>query len=439
MSNFKLVDSIASYDAMIADHCLGQDVKEIAGVPRHMRFEELTAEQIAALNEWFFRNGTVCVLRINSVELALHILGAREVDPAKEPFNLERGKGKEKTYYWCETNAHNRMVKTGNLGNLTKEGLIYDMVNHYFGLGPCAHIDAYAWILSLQHRLIAYIQASDELGQNVDPIDLITIVSMPPQLAATLDRGAPKTKQDQEFIDREMFTAEFLANDCGLEYVPENVEKLRNELAGYLVTVRHNLYSRFHGTGYHPSGKNSPSTRQALALQTCFESVGDGDSLQRLIARVWARSVTEEGKKGLWVKQLSIPMVATAIVLASNAGSEAWQGTESIVIDETIADSVLDALGTVSDQGVEGLSSYVREVAKIRKQPKKPSGLDRWIFWGFTSAVSDLLKGEYNPDTAYFPVINANLEKAIKSGKKSYPIFGGMDCGPQAKQEASDE
>ena len=110
--------------------------------------------------------------------------------------------------------------------------------------------------------------------------------------------------------------------------------------------------------------------------------------------RVWARSVTEEGKKGLWVKQLSIPMVATAIVLASNAGAEAWEGSESVAIDETIADSVLDALGTVSDQGTEGLSSYVREVAKVGKQPKKPSGLDRWIFWGFTSATSDLLKGE---------------------------------------------
>lgn len=438
MSKFNLVDSIASYDAMVADHCLAASVTEIAGVPRHMRFEELTAKQIADLNDWFFKNGTFCWLRITSVEMALHILGAREVDPAKEPFNLERGKSKEKTYYWCETNAHNRMVKTGNLGNLTKEGLIYDMVNGYWGVGPTAHVDAYGWILSLQHRVIADIMASDEMGQFVGPIDILTVVGVPPQLAATLDRGAPKTKQDQEFIDREQFTVDFLQNDCGLEYVPENVEKLRNELAGYLVTVRHNLYSRFNGTGYHPSGKNSPSTRQALALQSCFETIGDGDTLQRLIARVWARSVTEEGKKGLWVKQLSVPMVATAIVLASNAGAEAWQDGTPIAIDESIADSVLDALGTVSDQGVEGLSSYVREVAKIRKQPKKPSGLDRWVFWGFTSAVSDLLKSEYNPDTSYFPAITANLEKAIKAGKKSYPIFGGMDQGPQAK-ETSDE
>jgi len=440
MSTFTLVDSIEAYDALIADHCLAASVADVAGVPRHMRFEQLTSEQIASLNEWFFRNGTCVVLRLTSTAMCLHVLGAREVDPAKESFNLELGKGKEKTYYWCEANAHNRIVKQGNLGSLSKEGLIYDMVNQYYGLGPAAHIDCYGMILSLQHRTIAKIMVNLELGDDAGtetPIDMVTIVGMPPQLAATLDRGAPKTKQDQEFIDREMFTREFLEESCGLEYVPENVEKLRNELAGYLVTVRNNLWSRLHGTGYHPSGKNSPSTRQALALQSCFDDVGEGDSLQRLIARVWARSMTEDGKKGLWVKQLSVPMIATAIVLASNSEADKWEDGSAITIDETTADSVLNALGVVSDEGNAGLSNYVREVAKIRKMPKKPSGLERWIFWGFTATVSDLL-GDGVVEQAYFPVVNDTLLKRLKNGKASYPIFGGMDTGPQAA-ESSDE
>lgn len=440
MSTFTLVDSIESYDALIADHCLAASVAEVAGVPRHMRFEQLTSEQIARLNDWFFKNGTCVVLRLTGTALCLHILGAREVDPAKESFNLELGKGKEKVYYWCEANAHNRIVKQGNLGSLSKEGLIYDMVNSYYGLGPAAHIDCYGMILSLQHRCIAKIMVNLELGDDrgmETPIDIVTIVGMPPQLAATLDRGAPKTKQDQEFIDREMFTRTFLEESCGLEYVPENVEKLRNELAGYLVTVRNNLWSRLHGTGYHPSGKNSPSTRQALALQQCFDDLGEGDTLQRLIARVWARSMSEDGKKGLWVKQLSVPMIATAIVLASNEGADKWEVGSSIAVDDAITDTVLNALGVVSDEGNAGLSNYVREIAKVRKDPKKPSGLDRWIFWGLTATISDLL-GEGVTEQAYFPNVTKALEKAIKDGKKSYPIFGGMDIGP-TKEVATDE
>lgn len=435
MSNFQIISDASAYEALLADHCLPATTTEVAGVPRHARFEQLTPEQVGNLNEWFLANGQVVVLRITSCEFALHILGAREVDPAKEAYNLERGKGKDKTYYWCEANSHNRIVKTGNLGTLTKEGLIFDMVNRYYGVGPAAHIDCFGWILSLQHRLIAYILGSDELGECLPPIELITIVGMPPQLAATLDRGAPKTKQDQEFIDREQFTLSFLQDSCGLEYVPENVEKLRNELAGYLVTVRNNLWSRLNGTGYHPSGKNSPSTRQALTLQQCFDQIGDGDSLQRLIARVWERSVNEEMKKGLWVKQLSIPMIATAIVLASNASSEPWDGSSPIAIDDDIAESILSALGTVSDEGTEGLSSYVREVARIRRQPKKPSGLDRWIFWGLVPAIVDTLAGEYDPNNSYFPSVNDTLVKRIKAGKVSYPIFGGMDAGPHATSD----
>lgn len=433
MSKFVVVDSASAYDALLADHCLGANVDQIANVPRHKRFEELTSQEIDSLNQWFLTNGTVVVLRVSSVEFALHILGAEEVDPATSPYNLERGSGKDKTYYWCQANSHNRMVKTGNLGSITKEGLIYDMVNQYYGVGPVGHIDAWGWILSLQHRLIAYIKGSDELGEDLAPIDIVTVVGVPPQLAATLDRGAPKTKQDQEFIDREMFTLEFLTDHCDLEYVPENSEKLRNTLAGYLVTARNNLWSRLHGTGYHPSGTNSPSTRQALALQACFDNVGDGDALQRLIVQVWDKSINEDGKAHPWSKHLSVPMVVTAIVLASNADSEPWEPGNPIKIDDNVQATVLDALGLISDEGAEGYSSYVREVAKVKKQPKKPSGIDRWVFWGLVGCTSDLLKGEYDPNAAYFPAVNDTLIKRIKNGKVSYPIFGGMDIGPKAK------
>jgi len=426
--NKLVIDNAASYDALLADHCLANSITSIEGIDRHARFETLTSAQIASLNEWFLKNGTVVVIRVNSVDFALHILGAKEVDPAKSPFNLERGKGKDKTYYWCQANAHNRIVKPANLGSLTKEGLIFDMVNQYYGVGPAAHIDAWGWILSLQHRLIAYILGSDERGEDLPAIDILTIVGMPPQLAATLDRGASKTKQDQEFIDREQFTVEFL--HANLEYVPENVEKLRNELAGYLVTCRNNVWSRLHGTGYHPSGPNSPSTRQALAMQSCFAEVEHGDALQLLLVHVWSRSVGEDGKKGFWVPHLSVPMVACAIVLASNKDAEQWHDGQPLSIDKDVTEAILDALGQCSAEGHEGYSSYLREIAKIKKQPKKPSGLDRWVFWGLVSATQGILDDTYDANATYFPSVTDSLVKKLKAGKLSYPIFGGMDCGP---------
>jgi hypothetical protein len=428
MSSFNIVSTASEYDALIETHCLPATVTEIEGIARHARFETLTSAEIEKLNQWFLKHATVCVLRVDSIEFALHVLGAKEVEPT-EPYNLVRGSGKEKTYYWCEANSHNRILKTGNLGSLTKEGLMFDIANKFWGVGPVAHIDAFAWILSVQHRLIAYIRVYDELGgENVPSIDLLTVVGMPPQLAATLDRGASKTKQDQEFIDREMFTFEFLAET--LEYVPENVEKLRNDLAGQLVTVRNNLWSRLHGTGYHPSGPNAPSTRQALALQACFGELTHGDALQELVAQCWARSVTEDGKKGLWAKYLPPPMVAAAIILASGKDGEQWSEGTTITIDPEVRDTILNALGTCSDEGNEGYSSYLREIAKIKKQPKKPTGLDRWVFWGLVSATVDLLAGEYNPETDYFPSVTPTLVKRLKEGKASYPIFGGIDCGP---------
>ena len=431
---FKIIDSIAAYDAMVEAHCLPASVTEIAGVERHRRFESLTRDEISGLNAWFREHGECVLLSIDSIEFALHILGAKQVDPATEAYNLTRGSGKDKIYYWCHANQHNRIVKVGNLGTLTKEGLVFDLANGYWGLGPAAHIDAYAWLLSLQHRILALIEVLDE-GVEVEPMQLLTIVGMPPQLSATLDRGAPKTKQDQEFLDRDMFTHEFL--HARLEYV-ENVEKLRNELAGYLVTVRNNVWSRLHGTGYHPSGTNSPSTRNALALQECFEQYADGDALQDLIVKVWQRSITEDGKKGLWVGQLSVPMVATAIVLASNTSSNAWEPGNPIAIDETIADTILAALGKCSDEGTEGYSSYVREIAKIKKQPKKPSGIERWVFWGLVKATTALLADEYDSSVAYFPSVTDALVKKLKKGTTTYPIFGGLDVGPKTMEEAAE-
>ena len=444
------IDNPNDYRAFIKANCLDESVTEIAGVPRHARFESLSSDDIARLNEWFQENGRLINLRLSTVEMCLAVLGATLVDPAKSVWNLSVGKGKETQYYDCEANRHNRLVKTGNLGNLSKEGLMHDIANGYWGYGPTGHIDAWGWVLNLQHRDISMIEALLETGGDCPPIDIFVMVNMPPQLAATIDRGASKTAADQEFIDQEQFSFDFVSSiitdETGEDYTPDNFGRFRNELAKSLVTVRNNVWSRLRGTGYHPSKAAQPSARQALALQSCFPAIEGGDELQRLVVRCSIAAITESGSKAIWSKHITPPMLATALVLASNAEQDdSWQTDNPIDIDDSIVDTVLQAMSVVSDGGDDVVSRYLREIAKIKKQPKKPSGMDRWIFWGLVGVIQDLLldepvEPEYDDDgkiveRKYFPSVTATMVKQLREKKLSYPLFGGYDCGPISKDD----
>lgn len=444
----QVVSTVAEWDEVIEAHCLPKDTKEIAGIPIDARFEDLTSEEIKTLSDWYVERGVTILLRLASEALALHILGAEEVNPAQARYNWVRGKKDEKKYLWLANNAHNRVQTASNLGSIDKEGLVYDVVNDYFAVGPNGHVDAVANVLSLAHRCKAPLLVLDETG-DWHTIEIIVHIGMPPQLCAVLDRNAPKTGNDQEFMDRTQFTFEFMQAVLD-ESMPEDSEKLRNELAKNLVTVRNSLWSRLHGTGYHPSKAQQPSMRQARQLQACFDSSSvivvdeDGeerrvdfneDELQELLLRVWDASRTDDGKKALWASYMSVPMVACQIVLASNRDKGQWNPGDSVSIDWDVCKRILSALGSSSEQGSEGYSSYLREVAKVKAQPKKPTGMDRWVYWGFTAATSAMLDGSYNPDEKYFPAVTAKLTKALKDGKTSEPILGGYDCGIVSEED----
>lgn len=432
LKNIAIVETAEQYDAILEQVCLGEN-ETIKGIPRNKRFESLSPEEIETLNNWFLDNGVLVLLRIKDVETALHIKGAVEVDPTKSKWNYSRGSGKERKYYFCRRNVHNREIKRSNMGSLIKQGLKYDLANRYWGVGPVAHVDAYTIISSFQHRLDSAIAVHDETG--VFPaFDCLVLVGLPPQLNATIDRGAAKDAKDQEFIDTTQFAPEDLAE--WMEYVPEDVVKFRGALSKTLVTVLNNLYSRFNGTGYHPSKPQQPSPRESIELRERFE--GGRKALERLIVEVHERALTEDGKKAFWANYISPAMATVLIVLASNRDND---DSDNILIDDDTKDQILAALGCSADEGEAGYSNYLRELAKMKKQAKKPQGLDRWVFWGLVSATSDLLehgelvakieneKGE-EEDNNYFPNVTKGLQERIKKGKEAPPVFGGLDCGP---------
>lgn len=441
----QVVDTLDGWNEVIEKHCLPKDTAEICGIPVNARFEDLKPSQVAELSEWYEENGITVLLKITSEEMALGILGAEEVDPSNDRYNWVRGKT-EKTYYWLARNEHNRVQTAANLGTIDKEGLVYDVCHGFMALGPTGHVDALGDILSLAHRTKSPIIVLDETGDWKD-VSILVQIGCPPQLCAIFDRNAPKKGNDQEFMDRTQFTEEFLVSILG-EDQPDWL-KTRNTLAKNLVTVRNNLWSRLHGTGYHPSKRQQPSMREARSMQACFEksehasSVGNEDELQELLVRVHDASLTDDGKKKIWSDYITPPMAACMIVLASNAGNGQWNGKDGIRVDWTVAESILAALNESTTDGTVGFSSYLKEVAAIKSQPKKPSGLDKWVFWGFTRAVHALLEGEYSADEKYFPPeLSANNARKgeqfitkVRKGEIAPPILGGYDCGPQSSND----
>lgn len=427
-ATFAHIRTPEEYTAALTRHCLSDDVKDIGGIDRETRFERLFPEHVSLLSQYCLDNAGMYAIEIASPKMALHILGAREVDPAKEAYNLVLGKGADKVHYWCSKNEHNRMLKKTNLGTPEKEGIVFDISSGYFAVGPMAHIDSWGCILSLQHRLIAWLAAYGK-DEKVSPITLLTLIGMPPQLAATLDRGASKTGRDQEFIDRSKFQRELILSE--VETVPDDLDlvKVRNELSGFLFTARNNIWSRMNGTGYHPSKKAQPSTREALGMeQDQFAACEHGNELERLIVQCYWAMFAEDGTKRLWVKYFPLPMIVTAIVLASNR-NEDWSPGDKIVVDQEITEDVLGLLSKASDSGTDNFSRYVAEVAKIKAQAKKPSPMDRWTFYGLVTVLDSELSGEDYEGNA-FPT-----PAKMKKGKNP-TIFGGMDSGPR---EDSDE
>jgi hypothetical protein len=436
LSTITVVDSIESYDEVLERACV--EGMDICGIPRNARFETLSSEQLQKLSRWYVDNGEIVRLCVKDVAFALHIKGAVEVDPAKDSWNYSRGTGKDRTYYWCSRNIHNRPVKGTNKGTLTKEGLKHDLANGLFVNGPVAHIDAYTVISSLQHRDDSAIDVFDETGVFPE-FEVFTFIGLPPQLNAAIDRGAAKDSKDQEFIDTTQFTESDL--ESWLEYMPapqdRDIVKLRKELTSMLVTVRTNVFSRLNGTGYHPNGVQKPSKRQELALSGYFD--GGPKALERLIVECYEASHDESGKKAPWAKAVPPSMLPTIIVLASNRDNV---DPTDIQIDSDVCSAVLKGFGLVSDEGMEGYSPFIREVLRLRAQPQKPSGIDRWVFWGLVKATHDLLEDgaceckDGENYSAYIPNVTKTLQRRLKEGKEAVACFGGLDVGTVVKEEA---
>lgn len=426
--SLSIITTPAEFDAMLDRLPVITD--NIDGVPIDKRATELTKEEFAILNAWATKNVFFCQVRLNRA-LAVHILDAVEVDPKTSQYHFSTGSGKETKYYYCGRNKANRTWRKGSLGQVTKEGLSHDIINSYWGLSDPGIINAIREITSLQHRAIAVVHTADTTGQNVE-IPLWLQIGMPPQFTGLIDRNKSRTGADEEFVDRKQFDEQLLL-ECTEYLEPKDIPKVRQTCSEMLVTVLNNVYCRFTGHDVHANKSLLPSERQRLSLKKCF--AGDnGEALERLIAKVYFGSLSEDGKKCLFVKTFSPALVTTALVLASNKNNDSLTQAEvdefgyDIDIDDELVETTLNLLRESADAGDAAFSPAIAELAKVKANLKKAGGgAPRMpeIMGAFVSAHAQLLES----GAITSPVWPNMRERAKNKKAGTYRIYGGYDKG----------
>lgn len=413
-----------------------ETTQEICGVSRWKRTEELTASEFATLNAFATRVVRFYKLKLDKA-LAIAILGARQVDPAKESYDLALGDKKSGIYYKCERNKHNRFFSLSRCGKKEKEGLLHDMLLMYWGLADTALVDCLEQIVSLQHRAKAYLAADFESGGDLAPIEIWLQIGTPPQFAGLVDRNRSRTSSDQEYTDVTRFPEDLIVDVFG-EVLPDQFPKIRTDAADLLVTVSNWTICRMQGINVHPNKDNTPSERQRLRFIRLFDS-DMGNHLERLILQVLHGSKNEKGKKSLWVDTFTPSMVATALVLYSNRTEEpidplTFEG--EIPILNSIVDKTIELLKESSEKGSQAFSPAIEELATASKAIKASGGgaiNQPEKFNALVSAMSQLLDGGAITEKVFDS--KADRKKRKKGDIEAYRIFGGRDTGPIAKSE----
>ena len=412
------------------------ETQEICGISRFKRTEELTQAEFATLNQ--FASKVVRFYKlVMTKQLAEAILGAREVDPAKESYDLALGDKKTGKYYRCERNKHNRYFAMSRVGKKEKEGLLHDMLQGYWGLADTALVDCLGQIVSLQHRAKAYLAACYENGGELAPIEIWVQIGTPPQFAGLVDRNRSRSASDQEYTDVTRFTNDIIVDVFG-EVVPDHIPKIRSEASDLLITVSNWVICRFQGINIHPNKDNTPSERQRLRFIRLFDS-DMGNHLERLVLQVLAGSKNEKGKKSLWVDTFAPSMIATTLLLYSNKDYEpidplTFEG--EIPILQSIVDKVIDLLKESSEKGSQAFSPAIEELAAAAKAIKASGGgaiSAQEKFNALVSAMSQLLGTGAITDKVFDS--KAERKKRKKGDIEAFRIFGGRDTGPQKSEE----
>jgi hypothetical protein len=467
-NRFAIQVAIASDLANIFEALKPNDIRKV-------RSDELTANEIAKLNNKIVGNSFACFVQCTRENLEA-LAGIRLCTEQEAPQVTIGGKG-----YVFDRNKQNRPLQTSRVLPVTKEGTYSNLVAR--GLwGSLAGVLLFTdegQIASAQHSIAGFLGALDN-GQDLESLFVLCVFGLPPQYRDFSDKGRARNKTQDSFIDENLFGDDILELYQAEQTPPgKEKEKERIELIKLHSKIASNVLARSTGKDISRTGdKLTWANEKAFASR--FENPTD---LQVLSIKLWEACKSQSGKADrLWCKELFAPSVVGAcLILASNSQDkieakialEVTRGQEEtpedfaqrkletrqaflaqdskLEIDWSLVDTVLSLLEQTSDNAGPLVDTF-KDLLKRKADDKKSADNKDYLYNPTSkpaiSACVQLVKNiggkeSFGDAEALESSVWTTYRKDAKTGAypSTYRYFGGLDCGfiNQRKGKAKDE
>lgn len=387
-------------------------------------YQDLTVSEIAQLNQQAWENST-CDKVEYTLQEAIDALGLRIATAEETPHFVYKSER-----YVMEHSKTNRPIDMAAV----KRHCEAMKAGRWVFNGEPFIFDVVGQIGSAQHRLLAFVLSCWE-GNSSGTYRVFLIQGIPVEFGDTLDTGRSRSQKDIFARNPNVLEVEGLHDINGVSFGDKSTE-VRKKLLGDLNTSVNFIRLR-------SSGKNVQTGGQAerAILHRVYKAFGDyGDNLlDTLVSLVYAYDLGQ-GTSPTYSTVIGRPVIVAALALWSMQKQTAWTKNGEWVgtVDIESATQFLAELSRsyVSTDGQ--LSRFFAELAKAKGQ-KWDETAGKWVksnsrqelkrefvFGALVNAVRFVLDDMPLPNDSFIP--------RTKKDQKTYPAFGGVDCGYIAPQ-----
>lgn len=409
----KVIKTAAEVKAILAETTLNVEFWQSKGINPDTHFHDLTPEEIKTISQVRVDNTVFAVVRFNA-ETIPALLGLREAG-ADEASLFSIGK----TRYCTDNNKVNRFLSEERSNGMTQL-----MLGGYFATGPGMTISSAPQFINGAHRGSGAVKA---VAKNPTlEFDVVVEFGVPPQLRDLWDFKNREKKVNDLLFQNPSFMADdvldYSVDETGnLVPLPDELDaqqrvEVRNKLSKEYVSYSSFALMRISGSHIHSKVKDEQN------ILKFHNRVVDGEcdkQSERLCYEVHRRSLTIEGKVSDQFKRTSPAMWASALLLLSNADND---DSGQLEVNWGLVDNVLTALKSSTEES----GPFALMLRKIGESFSGKKSLSRKaVFDVIVKSIKQYMESG---------VVTENpvpTEKQMK--EKSYPTFGGVDIGYQAK------
>lgn len=375
----------------------------------------LTPEEREILNEFAIKNIRHVWVRLNT-ETCTEVLGLQVCDPTQVAPIFKMGEA----YYSSSKNSTNRIP------GLARAKLLQAIMETTgFCAGPTGTVDCYGMVTTLAHRAVAAFLAQS--SGTIIPVYLELQIGGIPHYADIYDVARANTDSDIFFRDPQRMPEFLFVEVC--EEIPDALTRSnwRTKAIKELNTLISNLHQRVNGKNVHAGGGGKLTLEQKEGILRKFASVQTTTELDKLMLKVYARSIDTNGKNRYWVGQVKQNLVALLIVLLSNRTSDG----ATYSVDWQLADEILTKLADSSvgekDAPIGPFGVLLAAIARARAKAK----LSKSTY--SAEAVMDMVVGF----AGKYPMLPDSVKNSFEGKRKAtdtYLCIGGIDIGKQVTE-----